>query len=34
MGEWYSGNWNDAGALYYISLVQKWFNSQPWLSLE
>ena len=34
MGEWYSGNWNNIGALYYISVVQEWFNSQPWLSLK
>ena len=34
MGEWYSGAWNDGGALYYISLVQKWVKSEPWLAYE
>lgn len=34
MGEWYSGAWNDTGALYYISLVQKWVSSEPWKAYE
>ncbi len=30
MGDWYSGNWYDSGALSYISQVQDDVASEPW----
>jgi hypothetical protein len=30
MGDWYSGNWYDSGALQYISQIQDYVASQPW----
>jgi hypothetical protein len=31
-GAWYSGGWHDAGANSYITTVQGWENSEPWLT--
>ena len=31
VGWWYSGNWYDSGALTYISQVQSFLASEPWL---
>jgi hypothetical protein len=30
MGDWYSGNWYDSGALGYISQIQGYLASEPW----
>ncbi len=30
VGQWYSGNWHDAGAERYIAKVQGYLNTQPW----
>jgi hypothetical protein len=30
MGDWYSGNWYDSGALSYISQIQEYVASKPW----
>lgn len=30
MGDWYSGNWYDSGALSYISQIQGYLASEPW----
>ncbi|MFZ0680841.1 Ig-like domain-containing protein [Candidatus Binatus sp.] len=32
VGWWYSGHWYDSGALNYISQVQGYLSSEPWLS--
>jgi len=31
IGDWYSGDWYDSGALNYISVVQQYYSSKPWL---
>ena len=31
VGDWYSGDWYDSGALNYISEVQQNYSSKPWL---
>jgi Carbohydrate binding domain len=33
IGFWYSGGWYDAGANNYISQVQQWYATKPWLQL-
>jgi Bacterial Ig domain len=32
IGDWYSGDWYDSGALSYIAQVQQYYASKPWLS--
>ena len=32
IGQWYSGDWYDSGALSYINDVKGYYNSKPWLS--
>jgi hypothetical protein len=32
VGQWYSGNWHDAGAQTYIAKVQGYLASKPWTS--
>jgi hypothetical protein len=32
VGAWYSGNWYDSGAQSYISSVQNYYASKPWLN--
>ena len=31
IGDWYSGDWYDSGALSYISQVEQYYSSKPWL---
>ena len=31
VGDWYSGNWYDSGAISYIQTVQGYLSSKPWL---
>ncbi len=30
MGDWYSGNWDDSGSLWYVAQIQEYVASQPW----
>jgi autotransporter family porin len=32
VGSWYSGNWYDSGAQSYITSVQNYYTTKPWLS--